>query len=57
LGDISLFGRLFSSKGSTTQKGNLLIFVTAYTIKPDGNKRILIISSELKQMKEVSSYR
>lgn len=57
LGDIPLLGRLFSSKGSTTQKRNLLIFVTAHTITPDGNKRILPFSSKYQQVKETSSRR
>ena len=57
LGDIPLLGRLFSSKGSTTQKRNLLIFVTAHTITPDGNKRILPVSSEHQQVNELSSHR
>ena len=34
LGDIPLLGRLFSSKGETTQKRNLMIFVTANLISP-----------------------
>ena len=57
LGDIPLVGRLFASKGSTTQKRNLLIFVTAHTITPDGNKRILPVSSEYQQVNELSSHR
>jgi general secretion pathway protein D len=36
LGDIPLIGRLFRSKSETTQKRNLLIFVTARTISPSG---------------------
>jgi len=36
LGDIPLIGRLFRSEFSTTVKINLLIFVTARLIKPDG---------------------
>ena len=57
LGDIPLLGRLFSSKGSTTQKRNLLIFVTAHTITPDGSKRILPISSEHKKTRETLPYK
>lgn len=37
IGDIPLLGRLFQSKSETTQKRNLLIFVTAHTIHPDGS--------------------
>jgi general secretion pathway protein D len=36
LGDIPLLGRLFRSKGTTTQKRNLLIFVTASLVDPGG---------------------
>jgi general secretion pathway protein D len=39
LGDIPLIGRLFRSKSETTQKRNLLIFVSARTISPSGNKK------------------
>jgi general secretion pathway protein D len=41
LGDIPLLGRLFRSKSETIQKRNLLIFVTAHTISPLGNKKLL----------------
>lgn len=37
LGDIPLFGRLFQSKGESTQKRNLLIFVTANLVSPGGS--------------------
>ncbi|QYY36531.1 hypothetical protein [Ruficoccus sp. ZRK36] len=37
LGDIPLLGRLFQSKGETTSKRNLLIFVTANLISPGGS--------------------
>jgi general secretion pathway protein D len=37
LGDIPLFGRLFQSKGESTQKRNLLIFVTANMVSPGGS--------------------
>ncbi|MDR1890559.1 MAG: type II and III secretion system protein [Puniceicoccales bacterium] len=40
LGDIPLLGKLFRSKSETTQKRNLLIFVTAHTISPLGNKKL-----------------
>jgi general secretion pathway protein D len=40
LGDIPLIGQLFRSKSETTQKRNLLIFVTARTIHPSGKKKI-----------------
>ena len=37
LGDLPLLGRFFKSKGETTQKRNLLIFVTANLISPGGS--------------------
>ena len=37
LGDIPLLGRLFQSKGETSSKRNLLIFVTANLISPGGS--------------------
>jgi len=37
LGDIPLLGRLFQSKGETSQKRNLLIFVTANLVSPGGS--------------------
>lgn len=37
LGDIPLIGRLFQSKGESSQKRNLLIFVTANLISPGGS--------------------
>ncbi len=36
LGDIPLLGKLFRSKGETSQKKNLLIFVTANILTPSG---------------------
>lgn len=36
LGSLPLLGKLFKSKSETTQKRNLLIFVTAHTISPTG---------------------
>ena len=36
LGDIPFLGRLFRTKGTTTQKRNLLIFVTASLVDPGG---------------------
>lgn len=36
LGSIPLLGRLFHSKGESTQKRNLLIFVTAHLVNPGG---------------------
>ena len=36
LGSIPLLGRLFSSKGVTDRTTNLLIFITAKTVNPDG---------------------
>ncbi|MDR2776535.1 MAG: type II and III secretion system protein [Puniceicoccales bacterium] len=41
LGNIPLLGKLFRSKSETVQKRNLLIFVTAHTISPLGNKKLL----------------
>jgi general secretion pathway protein D len=37
LGDIPLLGKLFQSKGETSQKRNLMIFVTANLISPGGS--------------------
>ena len=37
LGDIPLIGRLFRSKGESSQKRNLLIFVTANLVSPGGS--------------------
>jgi general secretion pathway protein D len=39
LGDIPLLGRIFRSKGKSSQKRNLLIFVTASLINPGGAPR------------------
>jgi general secretion pathway protein D len=36
LGDIPLLGRLFRSKGESSKKRNLLIFVTARIVDPAG---------------------
>ena len=43
LGDIPLLGRMFRSKSESTQKRNLLIFVTANLVSPGGapKKQIL----------------
>jgi len=38
LGDLPLFGRLFRSESSSTQKKNLVIFVTPTIIDPAGNR-------------------
>lgn len=38
LGDLPLLGRLFRSEGSSTQKKNLVIFVTPTIIDPAGNR-------------------
>ena len=38
LGDLPLLGRLFRSKGQTTRKRNLLIFVTATLVTPGGGE-------------------
>jgi general secretion pathway protein D len=40
LGDIPLLGRVFRSKGESSQKRNLLIFVTASLVSPGGGPRI-----------------
>ena len=40
LGDIPLIGLLFRSKSETSQKRNLLIFVTAHTVSPFGYKNV-----------------
>lgn len=37
LGDIPMLGRLFRSEGETSQKRNLLIFVTANLVSPGGS--------------------
>jgi len=39
LGDIPLFGRAFKSKGESSQKRNLLIFVTANLVSPGGSPK------------------
>ena len=39
LGDIPLLGRAFRSKGKSSQKRNLLIFVTATLVDPGGAPR------------------
>jgi len=39
LGSIPGLGRLFSSEGETTQKRNLLIFVTANLVSPGGSPK------------------
>jgi general secretion pathway protein D len=38
LGDLPLVGRLFRNESKTTQKSNLLIFVTPLLIDPAGNR-------------------
>ena len=38
LGDIPLVGRLFRSEGESTQKRNLLIFVSARLVDPGGGE-------------------
>jgi general secretion pathway protein D len=37
LGDIPMFGRLFRSEGESSQKRNLLVFVTANLVSPGGS--------------------
>ena len=39
LGDIPFIGRAFRSKGESTQKRNLLIFVTANLVSPGGSPK------------------
>jgi general secretion pathway protein D len=39
LGDIPLLGRMFRSKGQSSQKRNLLIFVTANLVSPGGSPK------------------
>jgi general secretion pathway protein D len=39
LGDVPLLGRLFRSEGETSQKRNLLIFVTANLVSPGGSPK------------------
>ena len=39
LGDIPFIGRAFQSKGETSQKRNLLIFVTANLVSPGGSPK------------------
>lgn len=39
LGDIPLLGKLFRSKGKTSQKKNLMIFVTAKTLSPNDHTK------------------
>jgi len=38
LGDLPIVGRLFQSQSKTTQKKNLMIFVTATIVDPAGNR-------------------
>ncbi|MCF3648598.1 type II secretory pathway, component PulD [Synoicihabitans lomoniglobus] len=44
LGDIPGLGRLFRSTGETTQKRNLLIFVTANLVSPGGSPKKQIVT-------------
>lgn len=53
LGDFPLIGRLFQSKSSQNVKRNLVIFVTARSIKPDGRPENLSLSETEKL--EISS--
>lgn len=45
LGDIPVLGRAFQSKGETTSKRNLLIFVTANLVSPGGSPKKQKVSS------------
>ena len=47
-GDIPIFGKLFRSKGKTSQKKNLLIFVTANLVDENGQ---YIVEPEFKVSK------
>lgn len=38
IGDLPMIGRLFQSQSKTTQKNNLMIFVTATIVDPAGNR-------------------
>ena len=55
LGDIPLLGRAFRSKGESSQKRNLLIFVTANLVNPGGVSRKL--SSERAALTPVQEQR
>jgi general secretion pathway protein D len=46
LGDIPWVGRLFRSKSSQDVKKNLLIFVTARTVRPDGRPENLSLTEQ-----------
>ena len=46
LGDLPLLGRLFRNEGESTQKRNLLIFVTASLVSPAGSPSFQRIESE-----------
>ncbi|MBM3873208.1 MAG: hypothetical protein FJ382_05645 [Verrucomicrobia bacterium] len=43
LGDVPLLGRLFRSRGESSQKRNLLIFVTANLVSPGGSPKKQIV--------------
>jgi general secretion pathway protein D len=43
LGDVPLLGRLFRSRGESSQKRNLLIFVTANLVSPGGSPKKQVI--------------
>lgn len=52
LGDIPLLGRLFRSKGESTSKRNLLIFVTANLVSPGGSLK----KQSLKSVPQASTF-
>lgn len=43
LGDVPLLGRLFRSRGESSQKRNLLIFVTANLVSPGGSPKKQVV--------------
>jgi general secretion pathway protein D len=53
LGDIPLVGRMFRSKSSQVVKRNLVIFLTARMIRPDG--RYEYMTEGEKELSEVTS--
>jgi len=50
LGDIPLLGRLFRSERSTSEKRNLVVFVTPKLIDPAGNRVIVLIVCRMIRM-------
>lgn len=52
LGSLPLLGKLFKSKSETTQKRNLLIFVTAHTISPTGEPLVQKSAQNINDIKK-----